>query len=98
VSLNAVYFKGISTTKFLKNETKEEIFFNRRVNEVKKEIMKRNGKFNYIEIESLNSKLLELPYSGDDLSLYIVFPNEKQVFTSATDLSEIDGKKRFKSF
>jgi serpin B len=42
--------------------------------------MKRNGKFNYTEIESLNSKLLELPYSGDDLSLYIVLPNEKQGF------------------
>jgi serpin B len=80
VLLNAVYFKGIWSTKFLKNETKEEIFLNRGVNEVKKEMMKRNGKFNYTEIESLNSKLLELPYSGDDLSLYIVLPNEKQGF------------------
>ncbi|HEY6437473.1 MAG TPA: serpin family protein, partial [Ignavibacteriaceae bacterium] len=77
VLLNAVYFKGIWSTKFLKNETKEEIFLNRGVNEVKKEMMKRNGKFNYTQIESLNSKLLELPYSGDDLSLYIVLPNEK---------------------
>jgi serpin B len=81
VLLNAVYFKGIWSTKFLKNETKEEIFLNRGVNEVKKEMMKRNGKFNYTEIESLNSKLLELPYSGDDLSLYILLPNEKQGFS-----------------
>jgi serpin B len=80
VLLNAVYFKGIWSTKFLKNETKEEIFLNRGVNEVKKEMMKRNGKFNYTEIESLNSKLLELSYSGDDLSLYILLPNEKQGF------------------
>jgi serine protease inhibitor len=58
--------------------------------------MKRNGKFNYTEIESLNSKLLELPYSGDDLSLYIVLPNEKQVFTSAAGLSEIHDKKDLK--
>jgi serpin B len=80
VLLNAVYFKGIFTTKFLKNETKEEVFFNRGVNQIKKEMMKRNGKFNYTEIESLNSKLLEIPYSGDDLSLYILLPNEKQGF------------------
>ncbi len=80
VLLNAVYFKGIFTTKFLKNETEEEIFLNKGVNEVKKEMMKRNGKFNFTEIVSLNSKLLEIPYSGDDLSLYIVLPNEKQGF------------------
>ncbi len=80
VLLNAVYFKGIFTTMFLKNETEEEIFLNKGVNEVKKEMMKRNGKFNFTEIESLNSKLLEIPYSGDDLSLYIVLPNEKQGF------------------
>jgi serpin B len=41
-------------------------------------MMIRNGKFNYTEIEELNSKLLEIPYSGDDLSLYILLPNEKQ--------------------
>jgi serpin B len=40
--------------------------------------MKRNGKFNYTEIEELNSKLLEIPYSGDDISLYILLPNDKQ--------------------
>jgi serpin B len=80
VLLNAVYFKGIFTTKFLKNETKEDIFLNKGVNEVKKEMMRRDGEFNYTEIESLNSKLLEIPYSGDDLSLYILLPNEKQGF------------------
>jgi len=80
VLLNAVYFKGIFTTKFLKNETIEEIFLNKGVNEVKKEMMRRDGEFNYTEIESLNSKLLEIPYSGDDLSLNILLPNEKQGF------------------
>jgi len=78
VLLNAVYFKGIWTTKFLKNETREEVFFNRGVEEFNTKMMKRNGKFNYTEIEGLDSQLLELPYSGDDISLYIVLPNEKQ--------------------
>jgi serpin B len=80
VLLNAVYFKGIFATKLLKNETKEEIFFNRGVNQIKKEMMKRNGKFNYTEIQSLYSKLLEITYSGDDLSPYILLPNERQGF------------------
>jgi serpin B len=99
VLLNAVYFKGIFTTKFLKNETKEEIFFNRGVNQIKKEMMKRNGKFNYTEIESLNSKLLEIPYSGDDLSLYILLPNEKQglkkLKNNLNDFSVIENSIRY---
>jgi serpin B len=78
VLLNAIYFKGIFTTKFLENETREEVFFNRGVDELKTQMMRRNGKFNYTEIEELNSKLLEIPYSGDDISLYILLPNEKQ--------------------
>ncbi len=72
--------KGIFATKFLKNETKEEIFFNRGVNQIKKEMMKRNVKFNYSEIQSLNSKLLEILYSGDYLSPYILLLNERQDF------------------
>ncbi len=99
VLLNAVYIKGIFTTKFLKNETIEEIFFNRGVNQIKKEMMKRNGKFNYTEIESLNSKLLEIPYSGDDLSLYILLPNEKQGFkqleNNLRDFSVIENSIRY---
>jgi serpin B len=62
----------------LENETREEVFFNRGVDELKTQMMRRNGKFNYTEIEELNSKLLEIPYSGDDISLYILLPNEKQ--------------------
>jgi serpin B len=99
VLLNAIYFKGIFTTKFLENETKEEIFFNRGVNQIKKEMMKRNGKFNYTEVESLNSKLLEIPYSGDDLSLYILLPNEKQGFkqleNNLRDFSVIENSIRY---
>ncbi len=57
---------------------KKEFFFNRGVNQIKKEMMIRNGKFNYTEIESLNTRLLEIPYSGDDLSLHILLSNEKQ--------------------
>jgi len=78
VLLNAVYFKGIWETKFLTNETQEEVFFNRGITEMKTQMMRRKGKFNYTEIAELDSKLLELPYSGDDISLYIVLPNQRE--------------------
>jgi serpin B len=78
VLLNAIYFKGIWQTKFFKNQTEEQVFFNSGITEFKTQMMKRSGQFNYTEIPELESKLLELPYSGEDVSLYIVLPNERQ--------------------
>jgi serpin B len=80
VLLNAVYFKGLFQTQFLKNETKEENFFNAGNTEKKTltQMMRRTGQFNYTEVEQIDCKVLEIPYSGDDISLYIVLPNERQ--------------------
>jgi serine protease inhibitor len=78
VLLNAVYFKGLFQTKFLKNETKEDLSFNGGNNEKKTEMMRRTRKFNYTEVKQIDSKVLEIPYSADDISLYIVLPNERQ--------------------
>jgi serpin B len=78
VLLNAVYFKGLFQTQFLKNQTKEEVFFNGGNAEKNTQMMIRTGKFNYTEIEEIDSKLLEIPYTGDDISLYILLPNQKQ--------------------
>jgi serpin B len=78
VLLNAIYFEGIWKTAFEKSETHEEVFFNSGINEVKTQMMRRCGKFNLTEVSELDSKLLELPYSGEDISLYIVLPNQRQ--------------------
>ena len=94
VLLNAVYFKGLFQTKFLANETQKKVFFgsDEKQNEVL--MMKRTGKFNYTTIEEIDSKMLEIPYSGDDISLYIVLPNERQGLkkfkTVLNDFSVID--------
>ena len=47
--------------------------------------MKRVGKFNYTEIEELNCKLLSIPYSGDEITLYVILPNDKQGLESLHD-------------
>jgi serpin B len=78
VLLNAFYFEGIWKTKFVKSETHEEVFFNNGTNEKKTQMMRRLGKFNFTEMPELDSNLLELPYSGEDISLYIVLPNQRQ--------------------
>jgi serine protease inhibitor len=40
-------------------------------------MIKSNEKFNYTERESLNSNLLELPYSGNDLTFIFFFRIKK---------------------
>ena len=56
--------------------------------------MRRTGKFNYTEIPQIDSKLLEIPYSGDDISLYVVLPNQRQglkkLKTTLTDFTAIE--------
>jgi serpin B len=94
VLLNAIYFKGIWKTKFLKNETHEEVFFNKGITEMKTQMMYRSGNFNFTQIPELDSSLLELPYSEEDMSLYIVLPNQRQglkrLTTDLTDFAVIE--------
>jgi len=94
VLLNAIYFKANWKTKFLKNETHEEVFFNKGITEMKTQMMSRSGNFNFTQIPELDSSLLELPYSEEDMSLYIVLPNQRQglkrLTTDLTDFAVIE--------
>ena len=38
--------------------------------------------YNYYESAELNAKFLELPYQGNDVSMVIVLPNEKEGLSS----------------
>jgi len=78
ILLNAIYFKGMFQYMFLKNETKEEVFFTADNKQSTVQLMRRRGQFNYTEVPELESQLLEIPYSGDEISLYILLPNERQ--------------------
>ena len=78
VLLNAIYFKGTFQWKFLTNNTTPQTFISADNKQVVTPMMNRTGKFNYTEIPELSSKLLEIPYTGDEISLYIVLPNESQ--------------------
>jgi serpin B len=77
VILNAVYFKGLFQTQFSKDKTREETFFNGGNTQKSTQMMKRTGQFNYTEVPEINSQLLEIPYTGDDVSLYVVLPNQR---------------------
>lgn len=75
VLTNAVYFKGEWVKQFNKNDTKEEDFRTSNSGTVKVQMMQRTDDeaiFNYAENSSL--QMLEMPYSGDELSILFLLP------------------------
>ncbi|KAH9634006.1 hypothetical protein HF086_001208 [Spodoptera exigua] len=61
VLANAAYFKGVWASKFPKERTKKEAFF---VSETRQTLVP----------DELGAQILELPYKGNDISMYILLP------------------------
>jgi serpin B len=78
VLLNAIYFKGTWKIQFNKEITKEENFFGYGERVFRVPLMHVLEKFNYSYVSQLNGQLLELPYAGNDISMYILLPYEKE--------------------
>lgn len=75
VLTDAIYFKGEWVKQFNKKETKEENFRINKHNSVKVPMMQRTdeeARFNYTENDKL--QILEMPYSGEELSMLILLP------------------------
>ena len=78
VLLNAIYFKGVFQTKFDDKLTEDDMFFVDNYQQITTKMMRRKGKFNFTEIPELDSSMIEIPYSGHDISLFVVLPNDRQ--------------------
>lgn len=71
---NAAYFKGLWQSQFPAENTHAEVFH---ISSDKRSIvnmMKQKGSFNYKVSEQLGAHVLELPYKGHDVSMYILLP------------------------
>lgn len=82
VITNAIYFKGEWVRQFNEKETKEEDFRISKNNIVKVPMMRRTdeeAKFNYAENDRL--QILEMPYSGEELSMLILLPKNGDLAT-----------------
>ena len=88
VITNAVYFNGTWMTEFEEAATRNKPFTlsNGQVKDV--DTMYIDGRFNYTEDES--ASMLELPYKGDDITMYVVLPAENNIreFESSFTLDE----------
>ncbi|MBW1790866.1 MAG: serpin family protein [Deltaproteobacteria bacterium] len=74
VLTNAIYFKGNWASKFKEKDTKPAPFYISEDKIVKVPMMFQEGKFPYMERQDL--QMLELPYTGDDLSMVIFLPGK----------------------
>lgn len=74
VLVNAAYFKGIWVNKFNPNLTKPEIFYVSPNKQIRVDMMHVEGKFRHDISESLGAHVLELPYQGDNISMFILLP------------------------
>ncbi len=75
VLTNAIYFKGTWVWQFDKKNTREADFRVRPEQTVKAQMMAITGekaRFNYFDTDEL--QILELPYSGDELSMLLILP------------------------
>ncbi|XP_013144656.1 PREDICTED: serpin B3-like [Papilio polytes] len=74
VLTNAAYFKGLWASKFLPERTKKEPFFVSESRQTLTHFMKQKGIFHYMVNDDLGAQILELPYKGNDISMYIFLP------------------------
>jgi serine protease inhibitor len=79
---NAIYFKGIWSSRFNKDNTSEEPFTTEAGKSVMAFMMTQTGKFTYLEEKTF--QILEMDYLGKSLSLAAILPK------TANGLSELE--------
>ena len=75
VLTNAIYFKGTWAEEFSKKTTEEAPFHVSANNQTQVPMMHQTENFPYAETDEL--QVLELPYGGDDLSMIVLLPKQK---------------------
>ncbi|GBM64599.1 Serpin B8 [Araneus ventricosus] len=75
--LNAVYFKGTWETQFDPKETKDEAFYNNGLESEAKNVSMMHMKTKLPVAIFPDFKALELPYKGENVSMLIFLPNER---------------------
>jgi len=72
---NAIYFKAQWATAFMKQKTKEGVFFSSPDRKVPASFMHRIDRFSYAEDDDV--QVLEISYRGFDISMVVVLPRKK---------------------
>ena len=95
VLVNAIHFKGNWDIKFQKEITRSGNFHVSKDKVVKTDLMFSNEKYPYLHLTELKTKVLEVPYKGQQLSMVLLLPEqdssliELEKALEKTDLNEI---------
>ncbi|XP_011634293.1 serine protease inhibitor 88Ea-like isoform X1 [Pogonomyrmex barbatus] len=74
VLANAVYFKGLWAHRFDPVNSKRDIFYASGSQNSVTTFMRQKGNFNYAISEELGVHILELPYKGKEISMFVLLP------------------------
>jgi len=91
VLTNAIYFKGLWAVPFNPDNTYETDFELTSEETVKVDMMKSDNEestFNYTETDDL--QILELKYSGNDLSMIIILPKENNISIAESAINAVN--------
>ncbi|XP_075682817.1 serpin B6-like [Rhinoderma darwinii] len=88
VLVNAIYFKGNWEKKFPEENTEQRQFKMSKTKSKPVPMMFQKNKFNIFYIEELETKVLELPYVNNELSMIILLPDE--IKDNSTGLEQLE--------
>ena len=74
VLANAAYFKGTWHSKFKPENTSLELFYSSDKDFTFVNMMAQKGQFNFVVSEELQAHVLELPYLGKNITMYVLLP------------------------
>uniref|UniRef100_A0A8C5LG04 Serpin B13 n=1 Tax=Jaculus jaculus TaxID=51337 RepID=A0A8C5LG04_JACJA len=76
VLINTVYFKGQWDREFQKENTREEEFWLNKSTSKPVQMMAQCHSFDFKLLEDLQAKIVGIPYSNNDLSMFVLLPND----------------------
>ncbi|XP_047553715.1 serpin B13 [Lutra lutra] len=76
VLVNIVYFKGQWDKEFKKENTKEEEFWLNKSTSKSVPMMTQCHSFSFTFLEDLQAQILGIPYKNNDLSMFVLLPND----------------------
>jgi len=90
IIINAIYFKGVWSEQFKKEDTRKDAFIIDENNEIEVDMMYINKKFKMGYSEEIRSQVLELPYVKNKFSMIIVLPFEDSSLKEIEPLLSFD--------